>query len=390
MFGTAATGGMPLLFPAMIVGTLAAVSALGMHKRGIARELGLKSRKLDDNNPLLDKTRNIAGRIGIDAPDVYLRHPGYNDYNAASWSENFPKKEALIILSGMLFTSSYPGRPPVLDEDEQEAIIAHELLHIKRRDSSHFMLERHIGAATTVCAVLAILGAASGALPATAAMTALSLKVAGTLAGFAHKRQTERAVDEGVVKLTGKPDAYASALAKTRKGNAKALEFYKNAKDITSSVDNEQFQWVAFRQTQERTLQYETFAELTLLHTHPPIEERINNIYETAGYTGAAYDKPSRIPANDDDNAANKAPRTPEGIILPPCTEHYRILRTRDNDNLVIALTSISISDEFNKCALGQGMNENLRNAFEVVAQRTLDDAEYQLRQNKKTGKLLP
>lgn len=317
--------------------------------------------------------------MGLDMPDVYIRNPCYSDYNAASWSETFPQKSAVVILSGTLFKSSYPGRPPLLTDDEQDAIIAHELTHIKRNDSTTHMLNSFMGLATLICATTAAVGAMTGILPVGMAAAAIGMKAAGTLMHYAHQRQTETAVDEGVVALTGKPDAYVSALEKIEQSNRKLIAFYKNAADITTSQDS-RHQWVAYQQVAEKTIAFEQFEKLPWLHTHPSIRSRIAHINEIAGRQDGFVSGKHQEPVRDHDDRP----------VFPPGTEQYRVLKTRDNNNLVIAVTSLSIAETFNTAAAPQEEDNSLKSAFNVVAQQVLDQAEQKIRQDKKLGKLLP
>lgn len=379
MFGASVFAGLTVVTPAILVGAMMAVTALGGRKKAMARELEIDSYQPQTNDPLYQKVKTISEKMGLDMPDVYVRNPRYSDFNAASWSETFPQKSAAVILSGTLFKSSYPGRPPVLNDDEQEAIIAHELTHIKRNDSNSYMLNGYMSSASLICVATAAIGAMTGILPVAMFGAAAGMKALGTLMNYAHQRQTETAVDEGVVALTGKPEAYTSALEKIEQSNRKLIAFYKNAADITTSQDS-RHQWVAYQQAAEKTIAFELFEKLPWFHTHPSIQSRIAHINEITGMQNEFAPATQQEPARDNDDRP----------VLPPGTEQYRVLKTRDNGNLVIAVTSLSITSAFHEAASPQEEDHSLKRAFDVVAQQVLDDAEQKIRQDKKLGKLLP
>lgn len=358
--GTVALSGVPFVIPALLLGWRAMISSMQSDRADVLKhqqKSGYGPLLLPKTHPMSKKVEMISKRMGMDRPEVFMRSVKYHDYNAFSWSEILPEKKATVLLSSTLFLPTYPGRLPVLNEKEQEAVITHELLHIKRRDPSLLLANEHVNIVTSACVFVGVLGAMFGILPIPAVAGAIGLKMIQKYANMAHGREIEMDVDRAVVKITKDPESYASALNKTEAGFKRVLDFQKNAQEITSENQNGN-EWVAFKRIPERILLAERLNNSKWLQTHPKTVERINEIYRVAETLGI-----DSKTGPEDHKAEIKAPRLDNGMVLPPQTIAYKVVKRPGNDNYMIALTAMSIKEPFNNMA------ENRETAADKILQ---------------------
>lgn len=150
--------------------------------------------------------RELAGRAGLPMPRIYLMDNPQP--NAFATGRN-PEHSAVAVTTGLL---------AVLDRDEVAAVIAHELAHIKNRDTLIMTITATIAGAISMLAQFGLFFGGNrnnngyGAIG-TLAMVILA-PLAAMLVQLAISRTREYAADDLGGRIMGRPLALASALAK--------------------------------------------------------------------------------------------------------------------------------------------------------------------------------
>jgi heat shock protein HtpX len=170
------------------------------------------------------RLQRLADRMGIDPPTLYVARM------AAPNAVSLGGPSGAVVLDDALFR--------ILDAEEFEAVLAHELAHIERRDSLLQTLASTVG--RTLVGFLAVLvlpaallahgfsrllawasgapGRRSGpAVHERVGRVVLVAVVVLTLLVRAHARQREFAADDRAVEVTGNPGKLASALRKLQR-----------------------------------------------------------------------------------------------------------------------------------------------------------------------------
>ena len=164
---------------------------------------------------LHDIVERLAQKAGIPKPRVYIIPT--QTPNAFATGRN-PNYAAVAVTEGIL---------RLLSREELEGVIAHELAHIKHRDTLIMTVAATIVGAITVLARLSFWFGAFGRddregnanpLALVAVIVAIIvLPIAAFLIQLAISRAREFLADEGGAYISGKPLALASALAKLEK-----------------------------------------------------------------------------------------------------------------------------------------------------------------------------
>lgn len=155
----------------------------------------------------------LAARAGLPAPRVYIidsPHP-----NAFATGRN-PRNAAVAATTGLL---------GLLDRDEIEGVMAHELAHIRNHDTLIMTMTATIAGAISMLANFGLFfshgsGDRSHNLLATIAAV-LVAPFAAMIVQMAISRHREYGADAGGAEISGKPWALASALSKLAAGAAR-------------------------------------------------------------------------------------------------------------------------------------------------------------------------
>jgi heat shock protein HtpX len=154
----------------------------------------------------------LARRAGMPAPRVYVidsPHP-----NAFATGRD-PAHAAVAATTGLL---------GMLDRDEIEGVMAHELAHIRHRDTLIMTMTATIAGAISLLANFGLFfGGARGRDGGQLLATILAIFVApfaAMIVQMAISRSREYGADRGGAEISGKPRALASALAKLASGAA--------------------------------------------------------------------------------------------------------------------------------------------------------------------------
>lgn len=209
---------------------------------------------------------DIARRAGVPKPRVYVLPEAQP--NAFATGRN-PERGVVALTEGIL---------EALGERELRGVLAHEIAHIKNRDILVATAAAAIAAAVTYIAHAAQFGALFGASSRDEGeergsalgglFLAIVAPVAATLVQLGISRSREYLADETAARLTGEPDALASALEKLHLGAqriaAEGMQPATASLFIVSPL-------------------FGAGGLLNLFSTHPPMEERIARLRRMGG-----------------------------------------------------------------------------------------------------------
>jgi heat shock protein HtpX len=205
--------------------------------------------------------RRLALQKNMPEPRIYLIDSPQPNAFATGRS---PKHAAVAVTSGIL---------QILNDDELEGVLAHELAHVSNRDILISSIAAMIAAALTMLARMAFWfgGGDSRDNPLGAIGAIISLivaPIAAMLIRLAISRTREFQADETGAETTGRPMMLASALEKISAG-AQKVPMNVNPATAQLFIENPM---KAFRGR----------GMMNLLSTHPPTEERIARLAQMA------------------------------------------------------------------------------------------------------------
>lgn len=210
----------------------------------------------------------LAARAGMPMPRVYIIE---NDQPNAFATGRNPEHAAVAATTGLL---------RMLDSDEVAGVIAHELAHVKHRDTLTMTITASLAGAIGMLANFAFLFGGSrdengnpnpvGWIGMLAVMIIAPLTAVLVQAAISRGREFE--ADREGATLCGRPLWLASALAKIQHG-AEAIQNYDAERNPATAhlfIVNP----------------LHGFAWDSLFSTHPPTEERIRRLRQMAGAVG--------------------------------------------------------------------------------------------------------
>jgi heat shock protein HtpX len=206
--------------------------------------------------------RRLALQKNMPEPRIYLIESPQPNAFATGRS---PKHAAVAVTSGIL---------QILNDDELEGVLAHELAHVSNRDILISSIAAMIASALTMLARMAFWFGGGGdnrdnPLGAIGAIISLVVApIAAMLIRLAISRTREFQADETGAETTGRPMMLASALEKI---SAAASRIPMNVNPATAQLFIEN-PMKAFRGR----------GMMNLLSTHPPTEERIARLAQMA------------------------------------------------------------------------------------------------------------
>lgn len=212
-----------------------------------------------DKDRLLRITRDLATASRIPMPKVYVI-PSPQP-NAFATGRN-PEHASVAATEGIL---------RLLNDDELEGVLAHELAHVQHRDILISSVAATIAGAIMFLSRGAMFFGGSrddnrgGGNPIVMILLLILSPIAAALIQLAISRQREFGADDGGARLCHKPLALAEALKKLERGVEKTP---MNASPATAHL----FIVAPFSGK----------ALTNLFSTHPPVEERIARLYELA------------------------------------------------------------------------------------------------------------
>jgi heat shock protein HtpX len=242
---------------------------------------------------LFNIVRELSARAGLPMPRVYLMdEPQPNAFATG----RDPQHSAVAVTTGLL---------QILNRDELAGVIAHELAHIKNRDTLLMTITATIAGAISMLAQFGMFFGGGNrdnnggfGLIGTLAMVILA-PLAAMLVQMAISRTREYAADDIGGRIVGRPMALASALAKI-----------SNAAEQVPNYSAEQ---------NPATAHLFIINPLTGAHgwdnlfaTHPAVENRIAALRQLAGELGVGQATVSQARAT----VPRQAPRGPWGGAL--------------------------------------------------------------------------
>jgi heat shock protein HtpX len=210
--------------------------------------------------------RTLAQRGGLPMPKVYVIPEDTPNAFATGRDEN----HAVVAVT--------EGIMRILNRDELEGVIGHELSHIKNRDMLIGSIAATLAGAIVMLANMAqwaaIFGGASrgddegegGGMIGLILMAVLA-PLAATLIQMAISRSREYLADEGGARISGKPYGLAGALAKLQQAS-QVVPMQANPSTAHLFIVNP----------------LSGGSLMALFSTHPPIEERIARLKKMTAY----------------------------------------------------------------------------------------------------------
>ncbi len=163
------------------------------------------AREVGPGHPLHAIVERLAARAGLPMPRVYLVDQAQP--NAFATGRN-PENAAVASTTGLL---------QMLDEDEIAAVMAHELAHVRNRDTLVMTVTATLAGAISMIGNFAMMAGHSGdnrPNPLLAVLALIVAPLAAALVQFAISRTREYGADAGGAEISGNPLALARALAK--------------------------------------------------------------------------------------------------------------------------------------------------------------------------------
>jgi len=203
--------------------------------------------------PVLHKAvETLAGKAKMPKPRIYVIPNETPNAFATGRDEDHA---AVAVTSGIL---------KILNKDELEGVLAHELAHIRHKDILISTMAATVASAVVLLSRWAVFfgnDEGKGMIPAIA--TAIIAPIAATVIQMAISRSREYEADAGSAQVTGKPEALAGAL---RKLSLASKTIPMNANPSTAHMFIVNPLSGDFIQT--------------LFSTHPPIEKRIERLLQ--------------------------------------------------------------------------------------------------------------
>ena len=172
-----------------------------------------QAQEVGEGHPLFDIVQPLAQRAGLPMPRVYIVNQ--DQPNAFATGRN-PENAAVAATSGLL---------RILDRDEVAAVMAHELAHVKNRDTLLMTVTATLAGAISMLGNFAFFfggnrgNGQSNALVAIIAM--IVAPIAAALVQMAISRTREYGADALGADISGQPLKLASALLKLQQGAAR-------------------------------------------------------------------------------------------------------------------------------------------------------------------------
>jgi len=212
----------------------------------------------------------LAARGGLPTPKVYLidsPHP-----NAFATGRN-PENAAVAVTTGLL---------GMLSRDEVAAVMAHELAHVKNRDTLVMTMTATIAGAISMLANFGLFFRGNDSRGNLLAMllAVIVAPFAAMLVQLAISRTREYGADKGGAAMHGDPRALASALAKLARGAAAVPSPFAARNPAAASLYivpglGRGDSWFSTHPaTESRIALLEAMAEEMGLHSPPPVLEQ--------------------------------------------------------------------------------------------------------------------
>ncbi len=245
-------GGPQALLPALILGgVLNMIAFFYSDKIALAT---MRAREVDraEDRLLVDTVERLAREANMPCPRVYLSPAAAPNAFATGRS---PSHSAVCVTAGLR---------QMLDDEELEGVIAHELAHVKHRDVLISTIAAVVAGAITYLTYLALFfggGRDRRGNPLVALLLMILAPVAASLIQMAISRSREYEADRFGAELAGGPRGLASALRKLH---------YASSRVPLPVPDAQSNMFIVAPLTGKEMSK--------LFMTHPPVEERIDRL----------------------------------------------------------------------------------------------------------------
>jgi heat shock protein HtpX len=274
-------GGLILLIGQLVGGRSGLIIALGFavllnffsywfSDRIVLYSYGAKPITASDSPYFYQTVQNLSARMDLPMPKLYIIN--MEAPNAFATGRN-PDHAAVAVSPSIL---------SLLNKHELEAVIAHELTHIKNRDILVATIAATIAATVMMAARIAQFSAFfgigrdrddEGGNPIALLLVAILAPVAAILVQLAISRTREYMADEGAAEITNKPGSLASALQKlTDYSHKMPLENVSPASSHLFIVNPMKESWI-----------------INLFSTHPSLGRRKKNLEKVSERLGLPF-----------------------------------------------------------------------------------------------------
>ncbi len=219
-----------------------------------------RAKEVGHEHELYKMVDRLRKKAGLPMPKVYIV-PGATP-NAFATGRN-PKNSAVAATEGIM---------SLLNDDELEAVMAHELTHIKNRDTLISTIAATIASVIAYVAMMARWAAIFGGMGGNnrnengleLLVLAILTPIIATIIQLAISRSREYLADDGAAKISGKPQALASALRKISEGvERRPLKSTESTRTTASLFIINPLKGDAL---------------MSLFSTHPPVQKRIQRL----------------------------------------------------------------------------------------------------------------
>lgn len=215
---------------------------------------------------LYDIVRGLCTKAGLPMPQIYIT-PDQSPNAFATGRD--PEHSAVAVTAGIL---------RILNRQELEAVLAHEMGHVKNRDILITTIGSVLASVITMIAHYGYYfigssrrsddGEEQPVNPALALLMMIAAPIAATLINLAISRTREFDADKTGAEICGHPEALATALAKLEQVNNRTYSTVNPALGNMYTVRPDRGNWIT-----------------NMLSTHPPIPERIARLEEMEATT---------------------------------------------------------------------------------------------------------
>jgi len=217
----------------------------------------------------------LVKRADLPMPRVYIIHDPIP--NAFATGRD-PRHAAVAITTGLL---------ELLNEDEVEGVMAHELSHVRHRDILVATVAATIAGAVAFIANMLQFGAMFGnrnsrnGNPILILLMAILLPIAASVIQMTISRSREFMADEGAGRLTGHPEWLQSALIKLSNYNAKG--------EVRGATPENAHMFII------SPFEGKKFSFSDLFRTHPTTEQRLERLEALKGEVYGTAERHSKL-----------------------------------------------------------------------------------------------
>jgi heat shock protein HtpX len=252
----------------LVIGAVINFASFWFSDKMVLKMSGAKEVTAEEEPNLHRLVEDVVGLVGLPKPKVYMIN---TDTPNAFATGRSPKNAAVAVTTGIM---------RILDYQELKGVLAHELAHIRNRDTLIQTVVATIAGAITMVAwmlqwTLLFGGGRRGSRDNPLAIigllaTIILAPLAATLIRLAISRSREYEADATGARMTHDPEALASALLKLEQG----VQMRPMAEDKAGAQAMAHLYIVNPFKGQGMT---------NLFSTHPPIEERVRRLRAMAG-----------------------------------------------------------------------------------------------------------